>query len=350
MPMLYIHQTSCISPQATLGEGDISILHQAVNQQLRVIEPAYKGIPPGVLRKMSKSVRMGMGAALPLMDQLNNINGIIIGTANAGMEDCFLFLKQLVEYEEGQLTPGNFVQSTPNALAAQLAMLTGNNGYNITHVHLGLAFENALIDAAMRLKEYPGHRYLLGALDDISSYNYVLNVLAGWYKQENFLMEQLYTLQTPGSIAGEGAAMFLVNGEKENALAQVKAIHTVHSTREGEVQQQLQHFLEQHLQPGENIDVLISGENGDCRLQKYYDGCTALLPAATSVVRFKHMCGEYPTASAMALWLACYILQQKLLPHHVISNHFPSEKCRHILLYNNHKGMQHGFLLVGAVD
>jgi hypothetical protein len=95
------------------------------------------------------------------MENAKGLDGIIIGTANAGMEDCFHFLKQMVDYNEGLLTPGNFVQSTTNALAGQLGMMKHNTGYNITHVHLGLAFENALLDAAMRLEEYPWHNYLL---------------------------------------------------------------------------------------------------------------------------------------------------------------------------------------------
>ena len=62
------------------------------------------------------------------------------------MEDCIKFLNQIVEYKEGLLTPANFVQSTSNAAAAQIALVTKNHQYNITHVHRGLAFENALMD------------------------------------------------------------------------------------------------------------------------------------------------------------------------------------------------------------
>src|SRR3954463_2807854 len=115
-PMFYIHQASCISPMQTFPYTDLSMLHEPVNNKLLAIEPKYEGIPPGVLRRMSKSVRMGMGAALPLLKLLPAPDGIVIGTANAGFEDCFHFLKQIVDYNEGTLTPGNFVQSTPNTL------------------------------------------------------------------------------------------------------------------------------------------------------------------------------------------------------------------------------------------
>ena len=101
-----------------------------------------------ILRRMGKAVRIGVGAALPLLDGSSNPDGILIGSANGGMEDCIKFLNQVMEYDEGRLTPTNFVQSTPNAIAAQIGLATLNKGYNITHVHRGLAFENALLDAS----------------------------------------------------------------------------------------------------------------------------------------------------------------------------------------------------------
>src|SRR5947199_9689893 len=122
---------------------------------LYIKEPEYPGIPPGVKRRMGKSVRMAVGAALPVLEKFPKPDGIIIATANGGMEDCIKFLNQIIEFNEGLLTPGSFVQSTSNAAAAQIALLTKNHHYNITHVHRGLAFESALMDIMMSLKEVP---------------------------------------------------------------------------------------------------------------------------------------------------------------------------------------------------
>ena len=344
--MFYIHQTSCISPQQTFMDADLAVLHQPVDNKLKVIEPVYTGIPPGMLRRMSKAVRIGVGSALPLLNNLPVPDGIIIGTANAGMEDCFHFLKQIVDYNEGQLTPGNFVQSTPNAIAAQLGMLTRNKGYNITHVHLGLAFENALIDAGMMIKEQPENTYLAGAVDDIATYNYTLNVLGGWLKKEAVTAKSFYNLNTPGSIAGEGAAMFLVNGKATNAIACVKVVGTIHTDNEAIVEHQLKNFISKDLPAGERIDLLISGEDGDNRLLKYYEACEKLMPPNAAVLRFKHISGEYPTAAAFALWLGCYVLQKNVIPPHVIKKNLPLATCKNILIYNCYKGVQHGFILV----
>jgi hypothetical protein len=190
--MTYFHQSVCISPQISFPETDLSNLRDSENNLLKAIEPEYPGIPPGVKRRMGKSVRMAVGAALPLLEKFPNPDGIIIATANGGMEDCIKFLNQILEYNEGLLTPGNFVQSTSNAAAAQIALVTKNHNYNTTFVHRGLAFENALLDIVMLLKENPDGEYLLGCTDEISAYNYNIDRLAGWFRVEPVLNRQLF--------------------------------------------------------------------------------------------------------------------------------------------------------------
>jgi len=346
--MFYIHQTSCISPQKTFIDVDINTIEVTHTNKLLAIEPLYAAIPPGVLRRMGKAVRMGVGAAMPLL-QSNTVDGIIIGTANSGQEDCVKFLNQIIEYNEGMLTPINFVQSAPNAAAAQIGLLTKNHGYNITHVHGGLAFEFAVIDTDMLLYENPLHNYLLGAVDDISIYNYNYEEKSGWYKQTVVSNELLYKEDTAGSIAGEGAAMFFANNNKQSAIAKLLAVDTLHTTDELILKERLEYFLQTHLPTGQKIDILLSGENGDNRLQKYYTTCQAVVGSCT-IARFKHLSGEYPTATAMGLWLSCYILQQQFLPLHLIKLSGETTSYQNILIYNNYKYMQHSFMLVSIPD
>jgi hypothetical protein len=345
--MLYIHQTSNISPQHTFLNADLDIINESIENKLKVMEPPYEGIPNNILRRMGKAVRMSVGAAMPLLKNSARLDGIIIGTANGGMEDCIKFMNQIIQYDEGMLAPGNFVQSTPNGLAAQIGLLENNKGYNITHAHRGLSFENSLIDAAMMLEEFPGNIYLLGAADEISSYNYNVDFLGGWYKKETVSNRDLYSMDSPASIAGEGAAMFLVSTGKTNAMAKIKAIHTLHSEDPVFVMQQLQVFLEGNLK-NEHPDILITGENGDNRFLYYYTSAEKLMNENTSVLRFKHMSGEYPTASSQALWLACNIFQNGTIPKHMIKKEGLNNGFKNILIYNNYKGAQHSFILASG--
>lgn len=338
--VMYIHQLNAIWPQTTAGNPGLNTLSVSSNNQLKALDPVYTGIPPGTLRRMGKAVRMGIGAAMPLINE-HPIDGIIIGTANGGMEDCIKFLNQIIDYDEGLLTPGNFVQSTPNAIAAQMGLLKSNKGYNITHVHRGLAFENALLDAMMTLTEQKDHQYLLGAVDEISAYNYNIDFLDGCFKKESVLSSELYSVLSAGTIAGEGAAMFLVNNNAEQAVAKVNAVQTFHTTEETEVKDRLHQFIQQQIPPDQKTDLLITGENGDDRLLKYYSAAESLFDDYTTVARFKHLCGEFSTASAIALWLSCSL---STFPPHMISKQGNSSGLQHIIIYNNYRGRQHGFI------
>ena len=346
--MLYIKRYRCISPQQTFSEIALDKLQDAVGHKLKAIEPPYPEIPAGILRRMGKAVRMGVGAALPLLG--DPADGIIIGTSNGGMEDSIRFLNQLIEYEEGMLAPGNFVQSTANAIAAQLGMISANRGYNSTHVHRGHAFENALIDASLLLAENPHNQYIVGAVDEISTYNYHIEKLGGWYKKEEIGNKDLYSGETAGTLAGEGASMFLVNKRKSEASAQLNGLSIFHCRSEGEVSARLPEFLENHLAKDKSIDLLLNGENGDSRLLGFYTEVEKVMGDEPTVARFKHMTGEYPTVSGAAVWLGCFFLDGHALPAHMIKRKGVEKKIERILIYNNYKGLQHSFILLSAIS
>ncbi|HEY4288582.1 MAG TPA: beta-ketoacyl synthase chain length factor [Puia sp.] len=308
--MLYIHQAEAISPQ------------EIVTNKLEVKEPSYEGVPRNLLRRMGKSVRMGIGASAPILRSTPRpVSGIVIGTGNGGTADSYSFLQQMKEYGEELLTPGTFSQSTSNAMASQLSMMDQNNNYNLTHVHRGLAFEMALLDVSLLSLENERAFYLLAGVDELSPSNYALDEMEGWYP--------------PGIVAGEGAAAFLVSGKPQNAMAAVRAVATLHSSDPEVVRKQLEKFLATHLPAGESISGFVSGENGDARLSDYYKACTTVVGPGTPVILFKKRCGEYPTASAFGLWLACQRLS--------------GEGAGNYLIYNTYKGRQHSFILLTGI-
>lgn len=337
---LFIHQHICISPQHNSGDVDLDLLKPSVNGQVTAMEPELTGVPAGLLRRMSKAVRMGIGAGLPILQQ-NKVDGIIIGTANGGMNDCIKFLNQIIEYDEGMLTPGNFVQSTPNAIAGQLSLITKNQQYNATHVHLGLSFENSLIDAQMHLKEKPEGNYLVGAVDEISSYNYNIDLLAGWYNQ-NIENQHLYESNLPATIAGEGAAMFLLNNNAQDALARVKDIETFHTSDIETVKTRFKIFAEVQILDREST-LFLTGENGDIRFSPFYHSCEAIVNDIP-VARFKHLSGEYPTAVSFAVWLSVFALQNQKLPSHLFKSGSKPLHIKNVIIYNNYHGLQHSFI------
>lgn len=341
---MFIKDLYAISPQKTIDssfeEGDFQIHTSGI---MEAIEPNYiEFIAPGQLRRMGKAVRMGIGAGLPLIKRNTPLDAIVIGTANGGMEDCVKFLNQIVEYEEGVLTPTNFVQSTPNSVAGQLAMLSGNRGYNSTHVNGSLAFENALLDAILVLeKNNEKSSLLLGAVEEISSYNHNIEKLQGNYKTELVNNKDLLNTNSPGSLCGEGATMFIVSNDSENALAQLLDVAQISFPTEQELLTVVQNLLHKNNLNSADIDLLIQGFNGDNRTEHWYSDLNKHFEQA-EVLSFKEFCGEYKTASAFGLYYAVRLMND----NNLISKRIKREKATYTLIHNHFDGKKHGFILL----
>jgi hypothetical protein len=336
---MYIHKHNRLTAQGTGVEPAQQYMPGNI---VYATEPAYTNIPPGVMRRMGKASRIAVGTAQPLLTV--PVAGVVIGTANGGMEDSVKFLDQVITYEEGLLTPTNFVQSTSNAIASQIALLARNQGYNMTHTQRGLAFENSLLDAMMLVEEHNGGSFLVGGVDEISSYNFNIDRLRGWFKQEPVEPRQLYHSETPGSIAGEGCAMFIVSNRPEGAMLKVERVETIDTDDLHEVAERMQEFKSKVNSP---VDLVISGENGDIRLKDLYNRQAEILQPA-GIVRYKHITGDYATASAIALSIACDCVSGIELPQHMLSA--PVASPLNIVICNTFEGRQHSIIHVRAQE
>lgn len=343
---MYIKDLYAISPQKThdlsFENGDWKVLNEYI---YKAIEPSYQDlIPNAQLRRMGKAVRMGMGVSLPLLGRNPKPDGIIFGTANGGLEDCIKFLNQIVEYNEGTLTPTNFVQSTPNALAGQIALLSENRGYNMTHVNGSLAFESALLDASLFFDEHAKEEkhLLLGAVEEISDYNYNIDRLGERFKQELVSNEELLDSKTSGSYCGEGSTQFYLSNNPENSLAKFAAFKQSSHLSRDEITEFVMHFLEEQNLTGTDIDCLLLGRNGDVNTDSWYEHVEHLFQGVPTVY-FKKSVGEYRTVSAFASYLAVRILNGQA--QQVIENGTATEP-RTILIYNHFDAIRHSLILI----
>ncbi len=199
----------------------------------------------------------------------------------------------------------------------------------------------------MLLKEHPEDNFLIGGVDSISEHDYNIEVFQGWYRANNISNKTLYKKNENGTMAGEGAGFFIVSGKSENAIAKIEAF-TFFETKDSLVfEKKLKDFLELHT-PGSGIDLLLSGENGDQRQSGFYAACEKAV-GEKPVARFKHMCGEYPTASAFGLWIAAHILKTQMMPTHMAKAEMTLHETKNILLYNTYRGEQHSLLLVSTL-
>jgi hypothetical protein len=199
------------------------------------------------------------------------------------------------------------------------------------------------------LKENPESGYLLGCTDEISHYNYNIDRLAGWFREEPVLNTDLFQKSARGTIAGEGSFMVWMNNKSTEALAELKAVKTIHSNDPEQVSEALKKFLSENLPENELPGLLLTGENGDERLLPYCDFVESCFDSSVTVGRFKHLCGEYCTASSFAVWLSIQIFATGVVPASLIKKNSTAKPIRHILIYNNYRGRQHAFILVSAI-
>lgn len=347
---LYICDTGCISPQQTIG-GDFFSTPPKIHSgsQYWAVEPEYAGvIPNGLLRRMGKSVRMATGATMPLLNRWQ-VDGIIIGTTDGGMEDCHRFLNQVIEYNEGTLTPTGFVQGSPSAVAGGLALMSRNSGYNNTHANKGLSFENCLLDAWMLLKEREAQNLLVGNVEEISPAQYRIETLAGFIKKENTTSETVLASRTQGAVYGEGAAMFVISSDAAGALAAITDMDMVSNATLEELKALVGDFLGRNGLGPADLDALLLGYAGDAISDHWYDAIAGLFPSETGRISYKNLFGESPSASAFAAWYASGLLQGNAAVG--LSVLKPTEReVKRVLIYNHYQGRQHGLILMEAVS
>jgi hypothetical protein len=351
MMNIYIRSASCISPQPTFGDnpswaakkqnsGQPSSStpdHRApsVPDRLTCIEPDYKKLLDAkALRRMSRIIRMGVATANDCLLQAGEKEpgAIVTGTAYGCLEDTDGFLQSLIQRKEQALQPAPFIQSTHNTVGAQIALMLQCTRYNNTFVHRGASFENALLDAVLLLSEGEAQTVLAGAIDEITDTSHAILQRFGLYRH------------VP---AGEGGAFFLLAGQPSpNDLARLEGMATFYKPEDTKtIEKALASFLDQH---AAEPDLVILGANGAATNDNpansglahdaYYRQLSA--PGAIfdgkKLLSYKPLCGEYPTSTAFAFWLAARLLKQG--------------EHRQILVYNHYLGIHHSaFLLSAAV-
>ncbi|HMJ45763.1 MAG TPA: beta-ketoacyl synthase chain length factor [Ferruginibacter sp.] len=350
---MYIRSTGNISPQKTFGHPPF--LTQPVEytgNRLSCIEPDYKNlIDIKQIRRMSRIIRMGVAAAMECLQEagVEIPDAIITGTAYGCLEDTAVFLTKMVEYNEEMLTPTAFIQSTHNTIGAQIGLLLQCKKYNNAFVHRGFSFESALLDAMMLLQEEEFENVLVGGIDEITDTSHTILSRMGLYKKGSISSLEIFNSHSRGTVAGEGAAFFLLsNKPSATDYAAVRALVTFYKPGGiNEITQQIESFLQSQSISINDIDCIITGDNGDSRFG-IFEALRQSIFKDNRTVNFKHLCGDYPTASAFALWTAANILKTGEVPDVLAPHHTIKGRVKLILVYNNYQNIHHSLFLVAA--
>lgn len=352
---MYIRATGNISPQRTFGHpAFLNEVLEYKGNRLHCAEPDYRQvIDVKYIRRMSRIIKMGVAAALECLQEavLVNPGAIITGTAYGCLEDTGIFIKKLVENNEEMLTPTAFIQSTHNTIGAQIALILSCNHYNNTFVHKGFSFETALLDAMLLLKENEAENVLIGAADEITDYSHDILSRFGLYKANLSSNLDLYNDHSKGTIAGEGASFFVLsNQSSQTDYAVLDAMTTFYKPQDtATIKEYIKEFLKANETTPEEIDLVIDGRSGDEKGDRVYKELSAdIFFSNATQISYKHLCGEYPTATSFALWAAANILKHKSIPSVFLNQSDTGKHTRKILIYNHYLQVHHSLYLLSA--
>lgn len=287
---IYINAYSSISAQDSFYKNweEIALPKDAF---LDAQEPQYKTfLSRKQLRRMGRVVRMGLSTALQALEQAEQptIDAIVSGTAWGCVQDTEKFLEALIVNQEQYLTPTAFVQSTHNTVAGQIALLQGNNGYNMTYVQGKVSFELALMDALLLLEQKNTQTVLVNGLDELTPHLKIM-------------LERLYCAQ-PQQVMGEGASCFILSKQRTaTSKACLTGCSSAYLQQDPTAASWSTLLAQANCQP-KDIDLLLCGQAPTEEVQTIFNQAKSC--------SYSQLCGHYPTNAAFAMGLGVELLQE----------------------------------------
>lgn len=351
----FINGLSAVSPQRTFSGQDLpdEPVNYSVTGRLKCIDPPVRDfIDPMISRRMSRIIRLGVCSALQCLRNsgAGNPDGIITGTGLGCIDDTEKFLRTMYNNEEKLLNPTPFIQSTHNTLSSAIAINLKCNNYNSTYVHRGSSFESALTDAVMLLNENPAESILLGGADELTDDSFTITDRMGFWKKEPVESLRLLDYKSKGSLAGEGMTFFLLSSRENDKSYATTDIPEIFYKPENidETGERISSFIRRKVGHPGNLDLVILGLNGDLRSDETYhslkDGIFRGIPCAY----YKHLCGEYDTSSAFAMFMAAQMIRNQYVPGYMsLDNNMP-DKIRNVLIYNHQRNVIHSLIFLSS--
>lgn len=350
--MLYINGTVCLSPQPT---SDTSAFLPEVKEyhsnKIYCIDVDYsKFFDAGSMRRMGRIIKFGVTAGiLALKDAAIETPGAIsTGTGYGLMDISQKFLNSVIDSGETIVSPTSFIQSTHNTVSSNIALMVGCHAHNNTFAHRGFSFESVLTDAILLGKE--GYdNILVGAYDEVSDHSYRSMIRMDMLREGPCSNLKLFSESERGTIAGEGAAFFVLAKQKnDNTYGAIKACKIFMAPADADdLKQTVLRFLSDNGLSPKDIDIVLSGHCGDAKSDRLNNILIRDSFREQSILVFKHLCGEYMTASSFATWLVAKMMKTQTVPT-VLYRENRNREPRNILVYNSLKA-NHSLMLFANV-
>lgn len=340
----------CISPQNTIDANWFFETTVGPNiDYYTAIEPSYKEyIAPNLLRRMGRAIKMGVATANLAINQaeIKNVDAIITGTGLGCFEDSERFLLALLDNNEQFLTPTSFIQSTHNTVGSQIALIMKCHDYNFTYVHRGFSFESTVQDALMLFAE--GKKTIMvGGIEEHTPNFVILNRRAKKFKNYDASVP-FWKSTSPGIQMSEGGAFFVLHHAKtEKSIACINGMQTLYKPKTSdEILKKLHTFLQTHNLKLSDIDVTMMGFSSDVNFDKLLVELLPSIEKESIAASYKHISGEYHTASAFAMWTAAKLIEKQKLPDVLAVSDKRPTQIKHVLIINQYLGINFSFTLL----
>lgn len=348
---VYINSVGSVSVQKTFDNSEFLNEITSFNDTIaNVINPDYKAyIPPAQARRMAKAIKMStVSSQTALLEAgLENVDAIIVGTGLGCLTESEKFVGDIITNTEQYLTPTRFIQSSHNTVAGQIALGIGCKGYNFTYVHDAISFESSLIDAKMQLELDESQNILVGGVDEIAKYHVDSHRLIGHNKSEPVDSSKLLDSNTKGAVMAEGSHFFVLSNQKQDSTyAELTAVESYNTVSKELVSDKIKSFLKDNQTSIEDIDLIILGNNGDVVYDHYYNDLREGIFKNTAQGYYKHLSGEFYTATGFAFWLGAKIIKTQTIPAAVKLNDLGNTNLKTILIYNQYRGENHSLVLL----
>jgi hypothetical protein len=164
----------------------------------------------GLRRRMSKVIKNAVSTAVECLggiDEIASLDAIITATGWGCLTDSERFLRNIIVDKEQLLNPTPFIQSTFNTVGGQIALLKHQHCYNVTYVNRSHSFEDAMLDAMIRVADGDSTNILVGAFDEQTQTQHRIMERMGLFRHQK---------------DGEGAVFARIKAHKsESSIAQI---------------------------------------------------------------------------------------------------------------------------------
>ena len=338
----YVNGLAQISIQAPLRDEWMEQPNDYAQTHVRAIEPDFKDyISPATALRMPLIVKRAVVTSVEALRCAGIVqpDTILSATGIGDTEGLERYLQTLSSQGEGLLQPTHFMSSPCSLVAVELAKALGCNAYNNTHIQRNISFESALLEAQMLLKE-GRQSVLLSANDEVTSSLFYLYWRLGlWRSHLGSTLGVFKKRHAKGTFSGEGSVSCLLSSspltDKAIEIAAVDILYKPTSE-----------LLDEAGMSIDDVSAVMLGKNGDAVNDTVYEVLRKRFFKKIPAIHYKHLCGEYSTASAFGWYVAVRLLQSGRLSETVLPTKQLKEPLKSILLVNHSQSVNYSLVLL----